>query len=189
MLARVAVLVMLLAGWRAEAQAQEPTHPADGKSPAFGSTLAGVSTLGPVVAGLPLLVHGHASLGAALIAAGICLGPSLGHFYAGEWGNGFTRLVRRSLIFGGAALVSWLGVGSLGMAGSTGGGGEASLALLFTGVGIATVAFGFAIYDLSDSGEASRRANRRRDLRAVTLAPLVGLRSGSPSGVVLAATF
>ncbi|HEY3352925.1 MAG TPA: hypothetical protein VGQ83_06725, partial [Polyangia bacterium] len=83
--------------------------------------------------------------------------------YAGEVGDGLVRLLRRSLIFGGAVGLFELGTSlptpSLGAA------------VVIPSFALAAVAFGFALWDTAGAEAAAQRAHRRRALAGVALAP------------------
>ncbi len=183
----IAACLALTAATAATAAAQpamtapmEPTRTggAEVKSESTATLLA----LGATIAGVALTSSGVDHENSNVVLGGLALtliGPSVGHFYAGETAHG----VKMSLLRGGAALV--LGVGIIehsmmancarGIDGSSEGGcgtgdsrtnGERMM-----WVGGATLV-GATIYDLWDAHNAAHRANVKAT-RAWSIAPAI----------------
>ncbi|MBW2454496.1 MAG: hypothetical protein JRI68_08295 [Deltaproteobacteria bacterium] len=172
-------------GWGAPMPPPPNVTGAEGdSSPAAAGWLAVLSTLVPVGIGFTMttLVERNESegmmAGLVVVGTGAVVGPSMGHFYAGEVGHGLATAGIRLVAFGNAFGLGFLGVATmqssqdralgwmmLGLAGASGAGG-----------------LGLMIYDLVDAPSAARRANRedpspRDELAAVpdiTLGPAGG---------------
>lgn len=94
--------------------------------------------------------------GYMMIGLGTIIGPSIGHFYAGDvmWGLGGTGL--RLLAIGSSAGLIAAG----GAAASDRDSREGGIALMALGAAAGSVGLGLVIWDLVDAPEAARRANR-----------------------------
>ncbi|PIE17610.1 MAG: hypothetical protein CSA65_08265 [Proteobacteria bacterium] len=135
------------------------------------------TTLGGVTTGLVLLFTSNGSGGRILgglttLFLGLTVGPSLGHFYAGE----ITRGVVMSLARGGASAASFLFFVLYGLSGAFEGDGNAGFGFASLGFAITTIVL--AVIDLVDAPGAVRRrlARRRaqaRGLSSLSVTPLV----------------
>lgn len=133
-------------------------------APGLAIMAASVSTFVPAAIGLGMmgladLEGGPLVAGFAVASLGLVVGPSVGHWYAGEGGRGAATMGLRFLAFGGGAGLAFGGIAVLSDSNDTG--AEAGG---FTLVGLASVmgaaGLGLVIWDLADAGEAARRSNR-----------------------------
>jgi hypothetical protein len=140
----------------------------DLKSPGVAAGLSIVSTVVPMLLGGGLLVV-QPFAGLALFSLGLGIGPSLGHFYAGEPGHAvITGLLRLGVATGGALLI----LGGL-LSGIDGDSSSTSPEGLFAGGTVLLVAaVGLAIYDMVDAPRAAHRTNASRRT-ALSFAPVV----------------
>lgn len=119
---------------------------------------------------------------------GIVVGPSLGHFYAGELGRGvnhsLVRVGAAGVIFAGA-LVTFADCWGGDEEDSCSGAGPAIM------VGGAVLGIGSSLYSIVDSPAAARRHNeaRRKHRLVVAPAPVVGPDRSTGYGVALGAQF
>lgn len=180
---------------------QQPSQPrpvAETKSESTATLLA----IGTTVGGIALMSTGarHESGGVVLAGAAMTLiGPSVGHFYAGETGHG----IKMSLLRTGAALV--LGAGLVATftsvtcdvaadpngnnGGCSAGDDDRQTGRRMMWLGGATLAVA-TVYDLWDAHNAARRANVR-EARRYTLAPAImtGASGARATGLVLGGQF
>jgi hypothetical protein len=113
---------------------------------------------------------------AAIGVIGMLVGPSAGHFYAGEWGHALAMTGVRSA----AAIATTIGVIESTTSVADGPQPNHSRALDLVVVGGAAYLIA-TVYDIVDSRTAARRAN------ALTIAPMVG--QGTGTGLVVAGRF
>ncbi len=102
-LAIIIGMVLLLLGANLYGQAPDTlwTKISGQKSENMAVYLSVVSTIVPIGAGIALRTQEPEGLGAGLIISGLLIGPSAGHFYAQQWGQGFKTIgVRVGLGFG-----------------------------------------------------------------------------------------
>ncbi len=133
-------------------------------SPAAAGWIAAMSTLVPVGIGFTMtsLVEenrdedGALVAGLALVGLGAVVGPSAGHFYAGEAGRGLATTGLRLLAFGNTAGFGVFGAATMFNSRDTAVGW---MLLALAGVSGAG-GFGLMVYDLVDAPSAARRANR-----------------------------
>jgi hypothetical protein len=146
------------------------------RSESTAITLSVGSTLGGIAAGITLMAAsggngGTIATGITLAALGLGVGPSLGHFYAGEVGRGLLMSLGR-LVSGGASFGFFVGYV---LSGIGGGDGTAGMGVASIGFGLLTVTL--AVIDLIDAPAAVRRRLARRraasGLASLTVAPLV----------------
>ena len=143
------------------------------------ATLAAVATtvgsIGLTIAGAK---YGSSGLG-LLGVGGMMIGPSIGHFYAGEWGHALGMSALRSA----GTVVFLIGfVEAITVAESDGGSSRHSNASSLMALGGLTYVV-TTVYDIYDAGHAARRANAQR----LTLVPTVGAHDAM--GVALAGRF
>jgi hypothetical protein len=176
---------------------QQPAPIAEVKSESTATLLA----IGTTVGGFALIGAGASeeSGGTVLVGAAMMLiGPSMGHFYAGENGHG----IKMSLLRTGAALV--LGAGLISQitvacgisAEGEGEGGcgpsrddrETGKKLMWVGGGTLIAA---TLYDLWDAHNAAHRANVREARRRYTIAPsiMTGAGGSNVPGLTVAGQF
>lgn len=133
-------------------------------SPGLATVAASLSTFVPVAVGIGMMgaADGEGGLiatGFAFTTLGLVIGPSAGHWYAGEAGRGAATMGLRFLAFGAGGGLTFGGIAVLVDSNDTG----AEVAG-FTMVGLASVmgaaGLGLVIWDLVDAGEAARRSNR-----------------------------
>jgi hypothetical protein len=136
--------------------------------------------------------------GITLIGTGTIVGPSIGHYYAGETRRGINKMLLRLLLVGGGGLLGGIGLNMIGgsvyvdILGSPSegksmqGGGIALLTLGAMALAAGTV---LVIRDLVDAPRAARRTNERRKA-ALTLAPTIAPSSrGTAYAVALGGSF
>lgn len=148
------VLAVLLASSTARAES-------DDKSPTVATVASVGVTVGSLAGAIGLAVQGKGQSGLYVASAGMLLGPSVGHWYAGE--VGVTGLVLRGAGLGLIALTITSPLESQATAGYV--------------IGFGALIAG-AMYDFGTAGDSARRANRK----AVTLAPamVAGPHSNAP---------
>jgi hypothetical protein len=175
------------------------------KSRRTGRLLALGCTLVPLT--IAAALFGHAArtgdereywAAAAFGALGLGLGPSTGHFYAGEYfGPAVRAVLRTGLAAGGVALIAWAILQQFGAALGTLFGGTYTgpsdsdvAAEVVIGALLAATAVGLAVYDLFDSGRAADRVNAARVRKATVMAPFVARSPrGTQYGLAVVATF
>lgn len=168
-----ALVVLALLARIAAAETPAP-EPVELRSPKIALMLSLGTTL---AAGIPLAAgarnDNQALLGTA--AAMFVVGPSVGHWYAGEWINGgfVTRVVGAGLAAWGAAQTDVLG---------TDGDSDDGEGLIVLG---ALVYVGGGIYEIATAPRAAREYNRANQ-PTVMIAPLVRENTG---GLALAGQF
>jgi hypothetical protein len=163
---------------------------ADLRSPAVARTLAiGTTLLGyGIMASSWFADDADLSLGLILSGQAVtAVGPSVGHFYAGETTHGLVY----SGIRAGALLVADIGV--FVVLACDIGGGEGSNCSSATGpvlfFGGLAVAAGFGLYDWFDAGDAARRANGKRAVTSQAMfMPIVDHKRGT-LGLAFGASF
>jgi hypothetical protein len=140
-----------------------------------------LGTAVPVVVGyerirLANLKSDESAAGALLVLGGLVIGPSLGHFYAGEPGRASFGIGLRVLSLAGlagAAAVSWENEST----------GSEALAIGFLGLGSAVV-----IADIAGAPKSARRHNQKLRENALRLQPVAATGSRG-SGLALTVTF
>lgn len=144
------------------------------KSPATALSLSLGITLGTLAASIPMVVVGlHRNsgttfaLGLLLGGLGVAIGPSAGHFYAGDNGHGLRMSLVRGAVVGGS-----VGLHLLALVAAFGESEGAAWALLVSGIAAGLTGLGLAAWDIATAPAAARRANER--LRK----GIVGLRVG-----------
>ena len=170
------------------------------KSPSTAGLLSAFSTLAPIGIGFTFTAfaernaHELTMAGLVMVSTGAVLGPSIGHFYAGEPGRGLGMTGLRLLAFGNAVGLSVLGIGSLSYReyddGYGGGSNDSTLGIAMIGFGAASgcAGLGLMILDLNDAPSAARRANREAREATDDQAALPAL-SIAPGGGALTWTF
>jgi hypothetical protein len=124
----------------------------------------------PLAAAFVAWDHGHESLTLAFALAGVSLGPSVGHFYAGEPTHALAFAALRA---GGA----FLG-GALALTGNPLG--------LVLALGVPVL----AIYDFIDGAAAAERTNLKNGLSRIAVVPTSSAAGPAPShGLALVGTF
>lgn len=147
----LAVLAVLLASSTARAES------IDDKSP----TLATVASVGATVGAIGLAIRSGEETGLYLASAGLLLGPSVGHWYAGD--AAVPGLVLRGAGFGLMALTV-ASAFDCRIDDSHSPSCSAATAGFVVGFGVMVVG---VLYDFGTAGDSARRAN----LRTVKLAP------------------
>ncbi len=203
------IAAALLASATAAAQpaltAPQPYYPSAPPAPVAETKSESTATLlaiGTTVGGIALMSTGanHESGGVVLAGAALTLiGPSVGHFYAGETGHG----IKMSLLRTGAALVLGAGLiasftsascdvaadpnGNTGSCGPTKDDRETGRRMMWLGGATLAVA---TVYDLWDAHNAAHRANVR-EARRYTIAPsiMTGASGARAPGLVLGGQF
>ena len=160
----VATTALALLWLPAAAHAQTPTVTGapELKSPAAAVLMSLTTTAALTAGGIALGAAGSEQAGFGLFALGVVVAPSLGHFYAGEWGHGLITSGLR-LGLGTATLVTAVSSMFAHERDESGANGAAAV-----GLGIATV--GLMLYDIIDAPLAAKRTNKKRQ-RAWLLAP------------------
>lgn len=79
-----------------------PASPPPEKSELIAYGLAVAGTLAPIAVGAVLAENNNFWAGTGIITGGVFIGPSLGQFYAGSWGQGAIGAIARSV---GGALI------------------------------------------------------------------------------------
>lgn len=172
---RLAVLLVALAASTAGAETPAPKDPTTATMTSIGATLV------PVVVGAAI-VKGQDVAGSVLIGAGLLLGPSAGHWYAGETGG--VGLAIRGAAVGAMVLVANDAAGCyIGDGGEEGKNCKLAQTVFMVGLGVFA---GGVIYDWVTAGDSARRANTR----TIAIAPTVisGPRS-TGTGLAFAAKF
>lgn len=158
----------------------------DDKNP---DTALGVSLLG-TAAGVGLMMAGAKSDTTTLGLVGLAtvvVGPSFGHFYAGEAGRGLTQSAVRAGSFG-VMLVGgiWLLADCLSLSGEPCDAGPGPALLMAAGLVVGTSSAAYSIYD-------APRSARRRNVEARRLvlapAPMAGPDHSSGFGLHLGGRF
>ncbi len=165
---RMALLAALCCGLYTPARAQEEVPPA--KSPSGALTYSLLGTFVPVCVGVGIGLTGSSSStgeeaqAAAVVvsAAGLLVGPSLGHFYAERWGRG----------------LAGIGIRAVGAAGVVGGiamewnnpEGDNSDGIIAAGCGLI---LGSIIWDVASAPHAARDWNRDAANHRVSVRPAV----------------
>jgi hypothetical protein len=171
----VAALLVAAASSTARAETPAPKDPTTATLTSVGATLL------PVVVGAAI-VENQDTAGAVLISAGLILGPSAGHWYAGE--GGWVGLSIRGAAVGAMVLVANDAAGCyIGDGGEEGKNCKLAQTVFMVGLGAFA---GGVIYDWVTAGDSARRANTR----TIAIAPTVisGPRSAG-SGLAFAAKF
>jgi hypothetical protein len=156
------------------------------KNPATALSLSVLGT----AAGLGMMAVGAETDSGALGLLGIAttlVGPSLGHFYAGEPGRGVAqsgiRVGGAGLMLGGAI---WLFAECFSLSGEPCEGGAGPAIVMATGLAVTT---GSALYSIYDAPRAARRQNARARRLVLTPAPVVGPDHSSGFGLHLGGQF
>jgi hypothetical protein len=140
------------------------------KSPSKALSLSLVSTGVPLIIGLGLAVADAPApadtYSAILILGGVVVGPSVGHFYAGNTGHGVLTIGLRSVGLAGGTLGLYLwaiaevenveSVGALGI-------------IIF--VPSAALMLGSAVYDIATASGAARKYNEKKRLSRFSIGP------------------
>ena len=163
------------------------------RSPAVALLLPLTLTLVPVVAGVGLFAADSEqarTVGFVVMNTGILLGPSLGHFYAGEIKHGLVTLgIRGALVSGSLALYAAARNSAPGRQDYSYDDDSAGILglLAFT---LAIGAFGVGIYDFIDAPRAANRTNARVLITSVAVAPMIIRRDReSQLGLLVSARF
>lgn len=130
------------------------------------------TTLGGFMAGFALAFV-EPALGISLAVTSVIVGPSLGHFYAGEHLHGGVTLALRAVGVGGTFL---LGLGAIFVNFETENPDRGAETALAVGAVVCLVGtLGLTIYDLIDSGFAVKRRNARQrsGLASLRVVPMV----------------
>jgi len=160
-----------------------PTGDEGSSSPAIAGWASNLSTFLPMAGGFlimgasPERQNGdYIATGITMVSLAAVLGPSIGHFYAGEIGHGFGFAGLRLLCFGSSVGLSMLGVfAAFGDSDAT----AAAPLLALAGVS-GSVGLGLMLYDLIDAADAARRSNReeaaarRYAMPEITVTPMGG---------------
>lgn len=160
------------------------------RSPTTAVLLALGSTFAPVGAGVGMILAGDGDVdlaGALLIGAGALIGPSLGHFYANEWGRGLATVGLRAL-----GALGGFGLTGLGFVFAFGQMPAAGVACLVGAAALGLTTLGLAIYDFVDAADAARRYNRKQRVRRrLAIAPTLSKTASGRQryGVALTGTF
>ena len=174
-----AILVVCAFAGSATAQADVPPpkkNPVVASALSIGVTAAMVGTGWAIEkSGTDLGAGDRSGWAASVYVPGIMLGPSVGHWYAGE--VGWRGLAMRG---GGVALIA----AGVGVFIADGGEGPGTKSQVIMGAGLVVIGVG-AVYDMTTAGDAAERYNARHG-RSVVLAPLIQDRGG---GLVVAGTF
>lgn len=118
----------------------------------FGTMAVGFTMLGAAFAeGSGVLL----ATGIGTVSAGAVFGPSVGLWYAGEGGRGALSMGLRLLAFGGS-----VGLGFAGIASAFGNDDGAAFALVMVGGMLGSAGLGLMVWDLAETAEAARNANR-----------------------------
>jgi hypothetical protein len=160
-----------------------PAEVADERSPVAAGGLALLGTAAGWGAFLASAGSGDGDL-ALLGLGGVFIGPSLGHFYAGEWGGGFAHMGVRAAAGGVVVLGAVvLFTNCYGESDDCDEGVGTAMML-----GGAALGVGSTIYSIVDAPRAARRVNERRRL-ALTPAPMLGPDRSLGYGLQLGASF
>jgi hypothetical protein len=153
------------------------------------ATALSLSVLG-TASGLGLMAAGAStdSGGVTLLGfATILVGPSMGHFYAGEHGRGLAltgiRAAGAGVVVGGAF---WLLIDCVAFLGTECKGGTGPAIMMATGSAVVT---GATLYSIYDAPRAARRQNARGRRLVLTPAPVVGPDHSSGFGLSLGGRF
>jgi len=161
-------------------------------SPTAAGVMAVLATVVPVGIGFTMTAlverkEGEATIAGVVVAGtGVVIGPSIGHFYAGETGHALGTSGLRLLAFG-----NTFGLGLLGLVTMYGGNRQDSAPgwMLLGMAGISGAAgLGLVAYDLVDAPSAARRANREAQSAGGDRALVPSLTAG-PTGGSLTWTF
>jgi hypothetical protein len=157
------------------------------------ATALSLSVLGTAAGTGMLIASAQTDSGALSGALGLLglatslVGPSMGHFYAGETGRGVAQIGVRAggtgLIVGGAF---WLLLECFPFLGAECEGGGGPAILMASGLVVTT---GSALYSIYDAPRAARRQNARARRLVLTPAPLVGPDHSSGFGLHLGGQF
>lgn len=160
-------------------------EPADDKSPGAAVTLAIAGTALPFVA---FAAAGNGDDGALVLAGlgGLIIGPSLGHFYAGDTRTGLVQAGVRAgsmglMLAGAIVLLDECGFEGDPECNETPG------AMMIIGGGVLVV--GSAIYSIIDAPLAAHRHNQRGARLSLMPAPVTGPDRSVGLGLHLGATF
>jgi len=163
------------------------------RSPAIALILPLTLTLVPVVTGVGLFAADSEqvrTVGFVVMNTGLLLGPSVGHFYAGEPGHGLLTLgIRGALVAGSLALYAAAQSTTPDRPNHSYDEDTAGLlgVLAFT---LAIGAFGVGICDFIDAPRAANRTNARVLISSVAVAPMIIRRDReSQLGLMIAARF
>ncbi len=142
-----------------------PPVPPSGDEPYDTATALGAglgATFAPMAVGFTMLalwdeVEAGALLptGIGFVTAGAVFGPSVGLWYAGEGGRGALSMGLRLLAFGGN-----FGLAFAGVVAGFNNDASAAWALITAGGVLGSAGLGLMVWDLADTPDAVRRANR-----------------------------
>ena len=158
------------------------------RSPSTAALLSVSATLAPVVIGMALWSSGREGPGIITIGAGLALGPSAGHVYAGEPLHAAGMIVLRSTaaVLGPVLLL----VSSIRSSDCQGSQCDTDKPGIALAVGLLIALPVLAVYDLIDAPRAAARANARHGASNVGLVPTVSVGGPAPNhGLALAGRF
>jgi hypothetical protein len=191
MRSHVAILLLVAspaAAWAQPGQAVSPSPPVVDSEEVSPAAAFGLSLAGTAVGWGGLLVAAEVDSQALgwVAVGGILVGPSLGHFYAGEVGRGLghtgIRLGAGAIFVVGAAITvsDCLFTEEGECDGSSG-----PLVML----GGAALGAGSTIYSIVDAPRAATRANQMRRRLVITPAPVVGPERSTGLGLLVGSSF
>ena len=158
------------------------------RAPNTAALLSLGATLAPVLIGFPVSSYGPTSYGLFMIGAGLALGPSVGHVYAGEYVHAAGMAVLRTIA---ATLGPYLLLTStIRSSDCQGSQCDTSKPGIVLAVGLLVALPILVIYDLADAPRAAARANARNGFTELGLVPTVAVGGPSPNrGLALAGRF
>jgi hypothetical protein len=183
----VILIGLLLASGPAEAREALSTalldqpDPRPAKSRTTATLLALGGTLVPVVLGATLTRMGHVRAGLPVFALGLTVGPSLGHYYAGEYGVPMVKTLVRGG-FSAASVAVMLDAYEEGQDCHNSLGCIGHGIVMMAGSLLMIPAVGLAIWDLIDASFAAKRVNRKLlRRRRVSFSPMVSMQPSQRS--------
>ena len=163
------------------------------RSPAVALLLPLTLTIAPVIAGVGLFAADSEQarhVGFVVMNTGLLLGPSLGHFYAGEVRHGLLTLGIRGALVGGSIALYAAALGSTPDRPMTSYDDDSAGIMLLLAFTLAIGAFGVGIYDLVDAPLAANRTNAKLLVSSVAVAPMIIRRDNeSQLGLMVSARF
>lgn len=129
-----------------------------------------------------------AAAGFLLLDLTLSIGPSCGHFYAGETKHALLTTALRFVSYGlGELLIINAVINNVEYPRDP---AAASSQRMMLGMGLVAIDLGLTIYDIIDAGPAATRSNQRRGLVSLHVVPLLAPKgAGSTAGLTLAGRF
>ncbi len=164
-LATLIVIVSLLTA--ADSTDDSVLQTPEPKSESKARNLALEGTFLPVLCGSGIALFAQPHTGVALGGAGLLFGPSLGHFYAHQWGRGLISIGFRTAI---------VGMGIYGVYGAAAYEGDAMA--IATGVAFGSALIGSIVYDFATAPASVRTYNAQIEkMSRMQLVPYIDLRN------------